>query len=72
MARKPQGRVKPPEAPEVRPAVENGQAPVATPGNVCVRFIKADAPYLGNHCYWCSPAEAEKLIRNGVAEAYVG
>ena len=71
MARKPS---KPQETPEliqrvqIEKADDAAPASVATPGNVHVRFIKPDAPFLGNHSYWCSPAEAEKLVRNGVAK----
>ncbi len=70
---RPQERTKPTARVEIFTPDESRQAGVATPGNVCVRFLVADAPFPKGHKLYCSVGEAEKLIRNGVAEAvFVG
>lgn len=65
---RPQARTKKPAAPKVVPDADNASAPVATPHNVCVRFIKADAPFPAGHLLFCTQECAEKLVRNGIAK----
>lgn len=45
-----------------------GSRPARESGSVRVRFIKYDAPYEAGQEKECTVAEAEKLVRNGVAE----